>query len=161
MIFYDFLWCSMMFYDVLWCSMVFYDDLWCSMIRTFLVSFCRSVPTEFLRSFFIPFFFLTKGRGLHHKFLLWRLSQEIHPPGAGRMYFLTRSSLRKKTFPQNCWFRKPESLTRWYLSNYLSNFLVLLFSTIRCSVPHPPQSIPSRQFNPIRPLIAPRCYIHL
>ena len=55
MIFSDFLWCYMMFYDVLWCSMIFYDALWCSMMiyvfRSFLVSFCRSVPPEFLRSF--------------------------------------------------------------------------------------------------------------
>ena len=59
MMFYDVLWCSMMFYGVLWCSMMFYDVLWCSMmfyvLRAFLVSFCRSVPPEFLRSFFIIF----------------------------------------------------------------------------------------------------------
>ena len=36
-----------MFYDVLWCSMMFY------VLRAFLVSFCRSVPPEFLRSFFL------------------------------------------------------------------------------------------------------------
>ena len=39
----------MMFYDVLWCSMMFY------VLRAFLVSFCRSVPPEFLRSFFQQF----------------------------------------------------------------------------------------------------------
>ena len=55
LMFYDVLWCSMIFYDVLWCSKMFYDVLWCSMmfyvLRAFLVSLCRSVPPEFLRSF--------------------------------------------------------------------------------------------------------------
>ena len=46
MMFHDVLWCSMMFYDVLWCFMMFY------VLRAFLVSFCRSVPPEFFRSFF-------------------------------------------------------------------------------------------------------------
>ena len=55
--FCDVLWCFMMFYDVLWCSMMFYDVLWCSkmfydVLRAFLVSFCLSVPPEFLRSSF-------------------------------------------------------------------------------------------------------------
>ena len=43
--FFEALWCSLMFYDVLWCSMIFY------ILKAFLVSFCRSVPPEFLRSF--------------------------------------------------------------------------------------------------------------
>ena len=50
----------MMFYDVLWCSMIFY------VLRAFLVSFCRSVPPEFLHSFLffqrlsnLPRFFLS------------------------------------------------------------------------------------------------------
>ena len=54
---YDVLWCYMMFYDVLWCSMMFFDVLWCSMmfyvLRAFLISFCRKVHPEFLRSFFL------------------------------------------------------------------------------------------------------------
>ena len=36
-----------MFYDVIWCSMMFYVFL------VFLVSFCQSVPSEFLRYFFV------------------------------------------------------------------------------------------------------------
>ena len=57
MMFYDVLWCSMMFYDVIWCSMMFYDVFWCFMmfyvLRAFLVSFCGSLPLEFLRSFLV------------------------------------------------------------------------------------------------------------
>ena len=56
MMFYDTLWYSMVFNGVLWCSMMLYYVLWCSMLfyvlRAFLVSFWRSVPPEFLRSFF-------------------------------------------------------------------------------------------------------------
>ena len=61
MMFYDVLWCSRMFYDVLWCSimfyevlrcfMIFYDVIWSYVLRAFLVSFCRSVSPESLRSF--------------------------------------------------------------------------------------------------------------
>ena len=46
---FDVLGCSRMFYDVISCSMMLYDVLWCSyVLRAFLVSFCRSLPPEFL-----------------------------------------------------------------------------------------------------------------
>ena len=65
MMFYDVLWCSLMFCDILWCSwcsmmfydvfLMFFDVLWCSMSKEHfgLVSFCRSVPPEFLRLFLV------------------------------------------------------------------------------------------------------------
>ena len=101
MMFYDVLWCSMVFYGVLWCSKMLYDVLWCSVtfydfydvlwcskmfyvLRAFLVSFCQSVPPEFLRSFFN--FHSVQCRGLY--FMLfqekppekkqWCISREQH-----------------------------------------------------------------------------------
>ena len=54
---FDVLCYSMMFYNV---SMVFYDVLWCStmfyVLRAFLVSFCWSVPSEFVWSLYISFY---------------------------------------------------------------------------------------------------------
>ena len=81
MMFYDILWFSMIFYGVLWWSMMFYDVLWCSMVfyvlRAFLVSFCRGVPPEFLRSFFNFLTFMHDKQFLLHLKRLWTINLKV------------------------------------------------------------------------------------
>ena len=99
MMFYEVLWCSMMFFDVLRCSQMFYDVLWYSMmysvLRAFLVSFCRSVPPEFLRSFLIlplslccPNSSSSTSKSVHNwSFRLPRISKEYFAQKFRGLYF--------------------------------------------------------------------------